>query len=223
MIEGQGDSGPAEMQHIFVKICGITTLEDALAALEAGADALGFNFWPGSPRCIPPAAAAGIVLELKRAAAGAGRQPLLVGVFVDAPAADIEATLRSVRLGLAQVHGAAPPLAVPWWQALPAGPDLESRARAAQNAGAEAVLVDTPSGAWRGGTGRVFDWSLVRGLPAPVVLAGGLGLDNVAQAILEARPWGIDACSRLESAPGRKDPALVRAFIHAVREAELQE
>ncbi len=210
------------MQHIFVKICGITTLDDALAAVEAGADALGFNLWPGSPRCIPPEAAAGIVLELKQAAAGAGRQPLLVGVFVDAPAAEIEATLRSVGLYLAQVHGAAPPLAVPFWQALAAGPDLASRARAAVAAGAEAVLVDTPAGSQRGGTGRVFDWSMVRGLPGRIVLAGGLSPDNVAQAIREARPWGVDACSRLESAPGRKDPALVRAFIAAVRTVELE-
>ena len=89
-----------------------------------------------------------------------------------------------------------------------------------QASAAEAFLIDTPAGAKRGGTGRSFDWSLVRGLAGKIVLAGGLGPDNVAEAIRQVRPWGIDACSRLESAPGRKDAAKVRALIQAVREAE---
>ena len=84
---------------------------------------------------------------------------------------------------------------------------------------AEAFLIDTPSGAQRGGTGRSFDWSLVQGLPGKIILAGGLGPDNVAEAIGQVRPWGVDACSRLESAPGRKDAAKVRALVQAVREA----
>jgi phosphoribosylanthranilate isomerase len=91
-----------------------------------------------------------------------------------------------------------------------------------QASAAEAFLIDTPAGAQRGGTGRSFDWSLVQGLAGKIVLAGGLGPDNVAEAIRQVRPWGVDACSRLESAPGRKDAAKVRALIQAVREAEAE-
>jgi len=300
MFETRRGSGPAEMQSVFVKICGITNIEDAAWAIEVGADALGFNFWPRSPRYIRPEAAAGIIERLKAAAARAGRLPLLAGVFVDAPATEITGTVDSTGLDLAQIHGELPsgmilqsrdrkgadasacrpnvdtnvdaadmnvratngaatagsggvlqsrgcgaadapmgpmfegqsalstrdrvdcPQPLPFWHALSAGPDLETRVRAAFAAGAQAVLVDTPSGAQRGGTGRVFDWSLVRGLPGRIVLAGGLSPENVAQAIRAARPWGVDACSRLESAPGRKDPAKVRAFVRAVREMEIQ-
>lgn len=209
------------MQHIFVKICGITTLYDALTALEAGADALGFNFWPGSPRCISPQEAAGITAHL-------GSNTLKIGVFVDPTAEEVTETVRLAGLDLAQIHGRVPPLSVRFWLALPAGPDLENRLQIARRASAakasipEAFLIDTPAGAQRGGTGRVFDWRQVRGLPGRIVLAGGLGPDNVAQAIREARPWGVDACSRLESAPGRKDPGKVRAFIAAVRTVELE-
>ena len=210
------------MQHIFVKICGITTLDDALAAHEAGADALGFNFWPGSPRCITPQAAAGITAHL-------GSNTLKIGVFVDPTAEEVRETVRLAGLDLAQIHGRVPPLSIRLWQALAAGPDLEDQLQMALRSNAagasipEAFLIDTPAGAQRGGTGRVFDSRRARGLPGRIVLAGGLSPDNVAQAIREARPWGVDACSRLESAPGRKDPAKMRAFIQAVRAAEPQE
>ncbi len=206
------------MQHIFVKICGITTLADALAALEAGADALGFNFWSGSPRCITPQAAAGITAKL-------GSNTLKVGVFVDPTAEEVTETVGLAGLDLAQIHGLVPPLTVPFWQALAAGPDLADRLRAALAAPSppECSLIDTPAGSQRGGTGRVFDWRQVRGLPGRIVLAGGLDAGNVAQAVREARPCGVDACSRLESAPGRKDPVKVRAFIAAVRAVEPEE
>ena len=261
---------PQRVNPVFVKVCGMTNLDNALMSIEAGADALGFNFWPGSPRCITPQAAAEITAQL-------GSGTVKVGVFVDAPAADIIETIRSAGLDLAQIHGElpllnpdrkfqsrdreaadvsagqphvdtsvdaadesvcatknettvisaagreamAPSSNVPFWHALSAGSELESRVQAALAAGAQAVLIDTPAGARRGGTGRSFDWSLVRGLPGRIVVAGGLGPDNVAAAIRAARPWGVDACSRLELAPGRKDPAKVRAFIQAVRDAEL--
>jgi phosphoribosylanthranilate isomerase len=106
-----------------------------------------------------------------------------------------------------------------FWQAFSAGPDLAARMG---GSAAEAFLIDTPAGAARGGTGRTFDWDLVRGLPGRIVLAGGLGPDNVAEAVRQVRPWGVDACSRLVSAPGRKDAAKVRALIQRVREAEVQ-
>ena len=205
------------MNRVFVKICGITSLEDAQMAVAAGVDALGFNFWPGSPRHIAPQAAATITAKL-------GANTMKIGVFVDPTTVEIAETVRVAGLDLAQIHGPVPPLTLRFWQAFSAAPGLEDDLRAALAASrAEAFLIDTPAGAQRGGTGRAFDWSVVFGLPGRIVLAGGLGPDNVAQAIRAARPWGVDACSRLESAPGRKDPAKVRAFIQAIRQAELEE
>jgi phosphoribosylanthranilate isomerase len=195
----------------LVKICGITTLDDALQAAEAGASALGFNFWPRSKRYITPASAAAITAQLP---AGV----LKVGVFVDAPATEATAVAVETGLDIVQLHGriGADP-AIRHWLAFSA---TEAAIRATmESSGAEAFLIDTPAGDERGGTGRTFDWSLVRKLPGRIVLAGGLGPDNVAQAIREVRPWGVDACSRLESAPGRKDHTKVTEFIRAARSA----
>jgi phosphoribosylanthranilate isomerase len=196
---------------MIIKVCGITNREDAEAAAEAGANALGFNFWPGSPRYLPPEVARPVI-----EAAGV----LKVGVFVDETAERIEAMMRDLRLDVAQVHGALDrPLAVRHWRAFPAAtPDLRA---ALEHLDAEAALIDTPSEARRGGTGRTFDWSLAAGLSGRIVLAGGLGPDNVAEAIRTVRPWGVDACSRLESRPGRKDIERVRAFVEAARKANL--
>ncbi len=191
---------------MFVKICGITTLDDALQAVEAGASALGFNFWPRSPRYIEPAAAAQII---ERLPAGV----VSVGVFVDEPGAD--AIIRQTGIDVAQIHGNTAPPAGRWWQAWPATLD-GIRAKMTASA-AEAFLIDAPAGELHGGTGKTFDWALAAGLPGRIILAGGLGPDNVAEAIGVARPWGVDACSRLESAPGRKDHTRVAAFIRAAR------
>lgn len=197
------------MSHVLVKICGITTLDDALAAVEAGADALGFNFYSQSPRFTNIEKVAKIVQKVPQ-------NTQKIGVFVDASAEEIAKIVREAGLDIAQVHRSATGLTVRFWQAFPAGPDLEASMNSSP---AEAFLIDTPSGAQRGGTGRSFDWSLVQGLPGKIVLAGGLGPDNVAEAIRQVQPWGVDACSRLESAPGRKDAAKVRALVQAVREA----
>lgn len=198
------------MSRVLVKICGITSLEDALASIEAGADALGFNFYPRSPRFISIGKAAKIVEKVPP-------DTLKVGVFVDAGADEIARTVGEAGLDVAQIYGEAAGLTVRFWQALPAGPGIKESMSASA---AEAFLIDTPAGAQRGGTGRRFDWSLVKGLTGKIVLAGGLGPDNAAEAIRQVRPWGVDACSRLESEPGRKDAAKVRALIQAVREAE---
>ena len=194
----------------LIKICGITALEDALAACDAGADALGFNFWPRSPRYIEPERAAQIIERIPG-------NVLAVGVFVDEEAERIEATAAAAGIEVAQLHGACGVPRLRWWKALEAGPEAR---REMEQFEAEAFLLDTPAGAQRGGTGRAFDWTLACGLPGRIVLAGGLGPDNVREAIRAARPWGVDACSRLESAPGRKDPEKVRAFVRAVRESE---
>jgi phosphoribosylanthranilate isomerase len=177
--------------------------------VEAGADALGFNFFPASPRFTSIEKVAKIVQKVPQ-------NTLKVGVFVDTSAEQIARAVREAGLDLAQVHGETPGLTVRFWQAFAAGPGLGERM---SSSAAEAFLIDTPAGAKRGGTGKVFDWSLVQSLTGRIVLAGGLGPDNVADAIRRVRPWGIDACSRLESAPGRKDAAKMQALIQAVREA----
>ncbi len=198
---------------ILIKICGITTLDDALHAAEAGATALGFNFWPGSKRYVTPAAATEIISRLP---AGV----LKVGVFVDTAEGEFSAIAAQTGLDIVQLHGhSGPSPAVRHWLALSA---TDARVQATmENSRAEAFLIDTPAGVERGGTGRTFDWSLVQGLTGRIILAGGLGPDNVAQAIRQTRPWGVDACSRLESAPGRKDPVKVLEFIRAARSATL--
>ena len=182
---------------MLVKICGITNLDDALAAIQAGAGALGFNFWPKSPRYITPAAAAPILNALP---AGICK----VGIFVNDSGESVAA---EVGLDVAQIHGtASAPSNVRYWRAVPAGAAFEDD-------GAEAFLVDTPAGAQHGGTGRTFDWSLLQNTPRRVVLAGGLDASNVAEAIRTVHPWGVDACSRLESSPGKKDHRKLAEFI----------
>lgn len=194
---------------MLVKICGVTNWDDAAAAVDAGADAVGLNFWPGSPRYLAPAAALAIVSKIPR-------MVLKVGVFVDdysEPLAD------ELGLDVIQLHGdnAAEPGRRYWAGWRVCLPELHARIRAAS---AEAFVIDTPAGAQRGGTGRSYDWRLAEGLPGKIILAGGLSAENVREAILAARPWGVDACSRLESAPGRKDHHKMREFIRAARSAE---
>lgn len=195
----------------LVKICGITTLDDALQAAEAGASALGFNFWPHSKRCIAPSAAAAITARLPAAI-------LKVGVFVDAPETEFTTIAAETGLDIVQLHGSheSTPSLRHWLALSATDPGIRATM---ETSGAEAFLIDTPADDERGGTGRTFDWSLVRDLPGRIVLAGGLGPDNVAQAIRQVRPWGVDACSRLESAPGRKDHVKVLEFIRAARSA----
>ena len=196
----------------LVKICGITNVSDARIAVEAGADALGFNFWPRSPRFVVPEEAAQLVREVPDGV-------LKVGVFVDASAAEMERIAQALSLDVVQLHGTPDRKpALPLWQAVATG--TEGWRETMEISDADAFLLDAPSGAERGGTGRTFDWSLLEGVTRKIVLAGGLGPDNVGDAIALVRPWGVDACSRLEAAPGKKDASKVRAFIEAVRKME---
>lgn len=195
---------------MIVKICGITNREDALAAVEGGAAALGFNFWPRSPRYITPTLAAEIAAALPVSV-------WKVGVFVNEPLAGEIA--REAGLDIVQLHGDELPVAYPGgfrvWKAarVEAGFDL-----AAWDAcPAEALLLDGPAGALYGGAGAAFDWNLARGTKK-IVLAGGLDASNVRAAIEQARPWGVDACSRIEAAPGRKDHRRMAAFLKAALE-----
>jgi phosphoribosylanthranilate isomerase len=190
---------------MMVKVCGITNLADAEVAVEAGVSALGFNFYLPSPRAI----------RLEAARAIADRLPagvVKVGIFVNVPPEVVVGTLQHAGMDVAQVIGEMPS-GVRTWKVCHAGPDFS--AEELDDPHAEAFLLDTPSAALYGGTGRTFDWSRARIEGKRIVIAGGLGPDNVAAAIRAARPWGVDACSRLESAPGLKDPEKVKAFVAA--------
>ncbi len=192
---------------MMVKICGITTGADLRAAVEAGAGAVGFNFYPRSPRYIDPEKAA----ELAALAPGT---VIKVGVFVNESAAAIQAIADRVPLDVAQLHGSCEtPGGIRVWHAVNVGEGFDAGALAALPG--EAILVDAPAGEVYGGTGRTFDWSRVQGLKYKLILAGGLAPDNVAAAIRQVRPWGVDACSRLEVSPGIKDHGKMRQFIAA--------
>jgi phosphoribosylanthranilate isomerase len=193
---------------MMVKICGITNREDALVAIDGGAAALGFNFYPASPRYVTPAQAqniAGIVPS------GVWK----VGLFVNAqPEAALDMAAQT-GMDILQLHGAAGefPTGTRLWKAVRVGPDFQFAELDSPQA--EAFLLDTPSETLHGGTGRTFDWKLARGAPQKVILAGGLDENNVRQAIQEAMPWGVDACSRLEALPGRKDHLKLARFLKA--------
>ncbi|HEY6552321.1 MAG TPA: phosphoribosylanthranilate isomerase [Vicinamibacteria bacterium] len=209
--------------RVFVKVCGITSAADGALCAAAGADAVGFVFWPMSSRRIDADKAAAICR---------GLPPFLlrVGVFVDAPAAEMARVADLVGLDLLQLHGDEAPEA------------LAGRARRAIKAvrvgkgftAAEALRYDKAAGLlvdtrlpgetmMPGGTGVPFDWTLVRGVrerASFLMLAGGLSPDNVAEALEAVRPDAVDVSSGVESLPGRKDPEKVRAFVRTVREWE---
>jgi phosphoribosylanthranilate isomerase len=191
---------------VIVKICGITNLEDAASAVAAGAHALGFNFYPRSPRYIRPAEARAIVRELPA-------HVLRVGVFVHEPEFEVARIMEAAGMNIAQIHHGALPAGQRAWRARSVD-DTFSPADLNED-GPEAFLLDAPAPGGYGGTGRVFDWTRVPSVGRRIVLAGGLDASNVEQAIATVRPWGVDACSRLESAPGRKDHQRVREFIQA--------
>jgi phosphoribosylanthranilate isomerase len=197
---------------MVVKICGITNPEDAAAAVEGGATAIGFNFWPRSPRYIAPEEAARITSR-----EGIRR----VGVFVNEAPARIEEIGRLVRLDVAQLHGDENPAGYPAglavWKAarVTAGFDLS----AFDDSPAEALVLDGPAGQLYGGSGQTFDWSVAAVVRKRIILAGGLDGSNVARAVAAAHPWGVDACSRLESAPGKKDHRKMNEFLQAARAA----
>ncbi|MBZ2184986.1 MAG: phosphoribosylanthranilate isomerase [Bryobacter sp.] len=190
---------------MIVKVCGLTSLMDSLTALDAGADALGFNFWPGSPRYLKDTA---FLADLPE---GFWR----VGLFVNEDPDRVRETMQRYRLDIAQLHKMEPLEGVRVWRAIPVtGRLTQAEIDAAQ---AEAVVLDTPAGALEGGTGQSFDWSLAGGLSGKIVLAGGLDATNVAKAIRQLKPWAVDACSRIEIEPGKKDRTKMRAFIEAAR------
>jgi phosphoribosylanthranilate isomerase len=204
-----------------VKICGITRLEDALAAVAAGADALGFVFHPASPRYIPPAAAAEIIDRLPPFVAS-------VGLFVDLEPAAVNDAVAVAKVDLVQFHGQESPATCalsprPWIKAIQVRAGLDFEAIAGQYAGARALLVDTWHPTLAGGTGHRFDWNLIAGARTyPLVLAGGLDAANVAQAIQQVSPYAVDVSGGVESSKGIKDIAKIREFIAEVSQSERQ-
>ena len=203
----------------LVKICGITNLEDALAAVAAGADILGFNFYKPSPRYITPQAAREIIERLPRAV-------LTVGVFVneDSPEAVLDIANRAAIKAL-QLHGDESPdycreLATKTHVIKTLAVSDTFNPELAQSYEVDAIMLDTRDPRLRGGTGRVFDWSIARQvseLVPKLYLAGGLSPENVADAINTVHPYAVDACSALEDRPGIKNPERMRAFVDAVR------
>lgn len=207
-------------KKVKVKICGITNWTDARRACEAGADFLGFNFYPRSPRYIAPAKARVIVARLPRAVAS-------VGIFVNEQEADLVHIAKAVGLKYVQLHGDETPAAVSRLRrSLPAVKIIKAirvrnafrTAQAARFRSAAAILLDGFDARSRGGTGKTFDWSLVAGAKGRtrIFLAGGLAPGNVADAIEAVRPYAIDVCSGVESSPGKKDFAKIKMLMQAV-------
>jgi phosphoribosylanthranilate isomerase len=203
----------------LVKICGITNLEDGLAAVEAGADLVGFNFHRPSPRYIEPAAAAAIIEHLPESVVS-------VGVFVNESLEQLEQTASNARVSVLQLHGDE-------------SPEYCRQLRASGrhiikvfNSGSEfslerigaydvpMIMLDAARNDLRGGTGQLGDWRQAREarvLYPTMFLAGGLSPENIGEAIDAVRPFGVDACSALESVPGKKDHVKLRTFVAAVR------
>lgn len=206
-----------------VKICGITNLPDALEAVDLGADLLGFNFYPPSPRYIDPLACARMVAAIRER----GLSATLVGVFVNHDLRVIKTILDQCGLDMAQLSGDEPPevlaelgeLAFKAIRPVSQADLVDFRHRYPRRKGAPACLIDGHQPGKYGGTGESADWRLARLLAknSPVILAGGLNPENVAAAIQQVQPWGVDVASGVERAPGVKDPSKMAAFVNAVR------
>lgn len=203
----------------LVKICGITNLDDALAAVAAGADALGFNFYKPSPRYLTPQHAREIVAQLPDSV-------LKVGVFVneESPAA-VRNIANEAGIRALQLHGDESPaycreLATEYYVIKTFAVSDSFDPQIAKSYEVEAIMLDTKHNSLRGGTGRVFDWSVAQQAAFTIpklFLAGGLSPENIENAIETVRPFAVDACSALEARPGKKNTERVRVFINAVR------
>jgi phosphoribosylanthranilate isomerase len=194
----------ADLNPMMIKICGITNREDALAAVDAGASAIGFNFYRESPRYISHTGAAMIAEKVPG-------NVWKVGVFVNESPETIAKTVIEAGLDVAQLHGSSDARGVRIWRAMsPVDP-----VALAMFGDVEAVLIDSPADTVSGGSGKTWDWSQAPHLEQKVIIAGGLDADNVRTAIEQARPWGVDACSRIEKSPGLKDHEKMRKFVKA--------
>jgi phosphoribosylanthranilate isomerase len=202
---------------MMVKVCGLREYRDVMAALEQGADAIGFNFYPASPRYLAPEQVCEIAGELPSSV-------MRVGVFVNTDREELLRHIDTARLDVVQWHGdkdqeaaaALDSMPVEVWRAMKVR--IGFQIREVNALPFETVLLDAP-GPEHGGNGVSFEWALAHGVEKNVVLAGGLDASNVKKAIEEAQPWGVDACSKIESAPGVKDHEKMGRFILAAKEA----
>ncbi|MFZ1863690.1 MAG: phosphoribosylanthranilate isomerase [Polyangiales bacterium] len=208
-------SAPHLRDMVEVKICGLTTVEDAVQCVEAGADAIGLNFWSGSPRCVEVATARVI-------AQAVGDRAETVGVFVDFTLEQIREILEQTGIRWAQLHGSEPPQLVaallPYaYKAL--GVQDRSVVELSRAYPGEHLLLDASVPGLPGGTGRTFDWDIAAEVAKErkLTLAGGLRPQNVAQAVRTVQPHRVDVASGVEKSPGRKDLSLVHAFIAAAK------
>lgn len=209
------------MTRTRVKICGITRLEDAEAAIAAGADALGFVFYPPSPRAISPEQAADIIRQLP---------PLIttVGLFVNEDAETVAAILQQTQLDLLQFHGDETPdycqqFGRPWFKALRMKPELDLPQEVERYAAARAILLDAYRPGVPGGTGEAFDWARIPvNLNTSLILAGGLTPANVRKAITRVQPYAVDVSGGVEAEKGIKDSQKIDLFIEEVARANQQ-
>ena len=199
-----------------IKICGIKTVEDALAAMDAGADLLGFNFYRKSPRYISVGQCRDVMSVMRKYG-----QITYVGVFVNASVDEIRATLETAALSLAQLHGdeTSEMMSLLHGKAFKAFRGIPDGLNGFARDDAPALLVDASVKDSYGGTGMTADWKGAAELAkqVPLLLAGGLTPANVADAVRQVRPWGVDVASGVESVPGVKDVNKMRAFVNAVR------
>jgi phosphoribosylanthranilate isomerase len=208
------------MMSTAVKICGITRIEDALAAARSGAHAIGLVFHPASPRNVTLDQARAIVRALP-----AFVTP--VGLFVDAPVEHVREAIAAVPLQLLQFHGDEPPeycaaFPLPYIKAVRVTEDVDLVQYAHTYREAKGLLLDAFVAGVHGGTGTAFDWRLIpANLPLPIVLSGGLTPDNVVEAVRTVRPWAVDVSSGVEAGKGIKDHAKIAAFIAGVRNADV--
>jgi phosphoribosylanthranilate isomerase len=203
----------------LIKICGITNLDDALAAAEAGADALGFNFYKPSPRYITPQNAREIIEQLPESL-------LTVGVFVNEESPDaVRSIANEAAIGALQLHGDESPaycheLAADYYVIKTFAVSDTFDSRQAEQYEVQAIMLDTKHNSLRGGTGRVFDWSVAQQAASTIsklFLAGGLSPENIENAIQTVNPFAVDACSALEACPGKNNHDRVRVFVNMVR------
>ncbi len=201
-----------------IKFCGITRLEDALAAARLGVDALGFVFYPKSPRAIELSQARAIARELPAFVAR-------VALFLDADAEQVAAAVKAFQPQVLQFHGREPrdfcaAFATPYIKALGMDGAADVTATAARYPDAAAILLDSHRQGAPGGSGKAFDWKLAPRLPQPIILAGGLQPANVAQAVTAVRPYAVDVSSGIELKPGVKDESKMTEFVQEVRRAD---
>ena len=205
-------------RRVRTKICGITRAEDARAAIEAGADALGFVFYRASPRYVAPHSAQEIISRI-------APFPAKVGLFVDPDREFVDAVLAQVALDVLQFHGDEDPgfcssFGKPYIKAVRMKPGIDLHGVCRRHAGAAALLLDSYSDTGHGGTGTVFDWNNIPAdLTRPVILAGGLTTANVSRAIAACKPYAVDVSSGVELDKGVKDKDAITAFIREVTHA----